>query len=208
MKDSKAREEMDDREKKNRDRESDVELANPGPGLDGIGEEDEVVNEGRVWLKWTRVGFAGLIFLMGLFILFQSFSYGWESRGTPGPGFFPFWVGLLIALTALGWGINEARASIQSQILQDIDPGGIWRVLRIFAAFVVLLIVFEPLGYNISVLLFMLYLTYSLGKDKGPVWVMVVTSLSASFGVYLIFDYGLGVRLPSSILPFLAELGL
>lgn len=206
MTDAKARDEMNDLESQGSTGDTDVELANPG--ADALDHEEEVPHEGRVWLKRTRVGFAGLLFLSGLFILFQSFSYGWESRGTPGPGFFPFWVGLLIALTAFGWGINEARASIESQIPQDLDPAGIWRVLRIFVAFVVFLIVFEPLGYNIAVLLFMLYLTYSLGKGKGPVWVMVVNSLAASFGLYLIFDYGLGVRLPGSIIPFLADLGL
>jgi putative tricarboxylic transport membrane protein len=208
MEDAKKRDAIDAKEAEGFAPESEIELANPGPGFDDHESDEEIAHEGRTWLKWTRVGFAGVLFLLGLFILFQSFSYGWESRGTPGPGFFPFWVGLLIALTAFGWGINEARASIEDQIPQDIDPAGIWRVLRIFLAFVVFLIVFEPLGYNIAVLSFMLYLTYSLGKGKGPVWVMVVNSLGASFGVYMIFDYGLGVRLPGSIIPFLADLGL
>ncbi len=208
MEEATRREGKDDRKAEGLAPESDIELANPGPGFDGRDSDQEFPHEGRTWLKWTRVGFAGVLFLLGLFILFQSFSYGWESRGAPGPGFFPFWVGLLVALTAFGWGINEARASIEDQIPQDIDPGGIWRVLKIFVALVVFLLVFEPLGYNIAVLSLMLYLTYSLGKGKGPVWVMVVNSLGASFGMYMVFDYGLGVTLPGSIIPFLADLGL
>ncbi len=180
------------------------------PATDGalVGEEELVIHEGRQWIRYTRVGFAGLLFVLGLFIFAQSFEFGWESRGTPGPGYFPFWVGLLIALTSFAWGITELRSSIDAQFQQDIDPEGVWRVAQIVAAFAVLLIIFEPVGYNLSVLAFMMYLTYSMGKGKGRIWVMVVTSLAASFGVYLVFVNALGVRLPKSIIPILSELGL
>lgn len=171
-------------------------------------DEVEPLHPGRPWIRYARVGFAGVLFALGLFIFAQSFEFGWESRGTPGPGFFPFWVGLLIALTSLAWGINEFRSSIADQFQQDIDPEGVWRVVQIVVAFAVLILVFEPVGYNLSVLAFMLYMTYTMGRGKGRIWVMVVTSLVASFGVYLIFEHALGVRLPDSIIPLMAQFGL
>ncbi len=177
--------------------------------VDGaLDDEEDLVHPGRPWIRYVRVGFAAVLFLLGVFIFAQSFEFGWESRGTPGPGFFPFWVGLLIALTSLSWGIFEFRGSIETQMQQDIDPDGIWRVVRIVVAFSVLIILFEPVGYNLSVLAFMLYMTYTMSQGKGRIWVMVVTSLVASFGVYLVFEYALGVRLPDSIIPFMAQWGL
>lgn len=65
---------------------------------------------------------------------------------------------------------------------------------------------FVPLGYNLSVLLFMLFLTATMGK--GKVLTNIIVSLVFSFGIYLAFEKILDVPLPSSILPLLAHLGL
>ena len=177
----------------------------------GVAEDSVAAEEvipGRRWIKSTRLAFAAVLFGAGIFLIVQSTTLGYESRGTPGPGFFPFWVGILLSVLAIGWGIGEWRASVNSQVEQDLDPRGEFRVLRIVLAVVGLVLAFETLGYNLSVLALMLYLTFSMGKSRGRAWVNIVVSLAASFGVYLAFEKLLGVSLPDSIIPFMSTIGL
>ncbi len=42
-----------------------------------------------------------LLILFGLFITFQASKFDYMVDGTPGPGFLPFWLGILIAVVAL-----------------------------------------------------------------------------------------------------------
>jgi len=169
---------------------------------------EEQTHPGRLWIKYARVGLAVFLLGIGVFLITQAPGLGYEDRGAPGPGYFPFWVGVLLVVLSAAWGIVELRAPLHSQAEQDLDPRGVWRALRIIVALIVLAAIFQPVGYNLSVLAFMLFLTFTMGQGKGKAWVNVVVSLAASFGVYLAFEKLLGVTLPDSIVPFLAAVGL
>jgi hypothetical protein len=42
--------------------------------------------------------FAGALLLLGLYVVWNALEYGYMRGTTPGPGFFPFWVGLALAI--------------------------------------------------------------------------------------------------------------
>lgn len=169
--------------------------------------QEPVQVEGRAWIKYLRLVLAFVLLLLGIFLSIASRSMGYSGEfGSPGPGFFPFWVGLFLAIVAFFWFLAEFKERINDQIEQDLDPKGIYRVARLLGAMIALTIFFEPLGYNISILAFMLFLTATMGK--GRISTNVIVSLLSSFGVYLFFEKLLDVPLPNSIIPFLAHLGL
>ncbi|CAB4750307.1 unannotated protein [freshwater metagenome] len=169
-------------------------------------DEATVIVEGRAWIRYLRLVLAFLLMAMGLYLISQSGKIGYSDMSGPGPGFFPFWVGLFLSIAAFFWLIAEFRAHKDSQVEQDLDPKGIYRVARLLFSVMALTFCFVPVGYNISVLLFMLFLTSTMGK--GRVVTNVIVSLASSFGIYLVFEKLLDVPLPDSFLPFLAHLGL
>ncbi len=164
------------------------------------------IPEGRSWIRVLRLVLALLLMSIGLYLVSQSGKIGYSDLSGPGPGFFPFWVGLLLSIAAFFWLIAEFRANKDSQVVQDLDPKGIYRVARLLLAVMFLTFCFVPVGYNISVLFFMLFLTSTMGK--GKVVTNVIVSLVASFGIYLVFEKLLDVPLPDSIIPFLSQIGL
>jgi len=161
---------------------------------------------GRAWIKYLRLVLGVLFITLGAYLASQSHKLGYFVDGSPGPGFFPYWIGLFIVVVAFFWTIAEFRENINDQVEQDLDPKGIYRVARLLLSMMALTFFFVPLGYNLSVLLFMLFLTATMGK--GKVLTNIIVSLVFSFGIYLAFEKILDVPLPSSILPLLAHLGL
>ena len=162
--------------------------------------------EGRTWIRILRLVLALLLMSIGLYLISQSGKIGYSDISGPGPGFFPFWVGLLLAIAAFFWLVAEFKANKDSQVEQDLDPKGIYRVGRLLLAVMLLTFCFVPIGYNISVLFFMLFLTSTMGK--GKVLTNVIVSFASSFGIYLVFEKLLDVPLPDSFIPILSQLGL
>jgi putative tricarboxylic transport membrane protein len=164
---------------------------------------------GRRWIKTFRVVFAVVLAAVGLYLLLVSEGLGYLDRtGAPGPGFFPRWVGLILLVLAIAWGIAELRAPISSQVEQDLEPRGWLRSARFLLALVAFVVLLEPVGYVLSSLAFMLFLTFTVGTTRGTWWLNVLVSLAASVGVHLVFVHALGVTLPTSVVPLLADLGL
>jgi len=164
---------------------------------------------GHRWIKNLRVVFAVVMIALGIFLIISSEGLGYLDRtGAPGPGFFPRWVGLILAVLAFFWGISEMRASVDSQESQDLERRGWLRAGRFLVAMVLFAILLVPLGYVLTSLAFMLYLTFTVGRNRGTWWINVIVSLAASVGVYLVFVRVLGVVLPSSPFIFMDVLGL
>ena len=166
----------------------------------------EQLIKGQRWIKVSRVTLAFLLLILGGVINRSSSNFGYNEYGSPGPGFFPFWIGLFLAIGALFWGLIELRNSIDSKVEQDLDPAGKMRVLRILLAMMTLTLLYEPLGYNLSIFGFMFILSSTMAKGSKRVNFLV--ALGASFGVYLVFENFLDIPLPDSILPILSRFGL
>ena len=134
--------------------------------------------------------------LLGIFLatLVTSLGYSLMDALGPGPGFFPFWLSLIgAALT--GVMLTETvrdRSLVDGQILPGRDAaiqGGI--VLVALAAATAL---FEPLGYRLTMLLFIAGLLPALGARSPSA--ILLTALAGSFGVFHVFLYWLKVPLP------------
>ncbi len=148
----------------------------------------------------TRINYIvwGLLVLFGGFVIRESLelSYYGTDFG-PGPGFFSFWLGvLLIALSAVQLVGTYRRpfAALPDGFLPNGD--GLRRMLCIFGALLAALLVMNRLGFSATVLLFCVFLFRTLGRQAW--WVTVVLSLIGSFGLAYIFGL-LQVMLPTGL---------
>jgi putative tricarboxylic transport membrane protein len=133
--------------------------------------------------------------LLAIFVaaLVTSLDYSLTDALGPGPGFFPFWLSLIGAALTVALLIHGVRSPDTDG---DILPTGraalqAGAVLLALAAAAVL---FEPLGYRLTMLVFIAGLLLALGA-RSPA-AIAATALAGSFGVFHVFYYWLKVPLP------------
>ena len=135
--------------------------------------------------------------------LVVSFSYPYKDYLGPGPGFFPVWLslvagGLALALFAQVTWSRKAPFSPGS-VLPEERAGRI-RIFIILGALIGSVALLEPLGFRITLFLFLIFLPLALGMRN---WVIaLIFSLLGSFGVFHVFYYWLKVPLPMGVLGF------
>jgi len=138
-----------------------------------------------------------LVFVaLSVFTIILSFEYPYKDRLGPGPAFFPIWMSIITGALSLAlffqttWGKGGADAA--KKLLPERQ--GAWRIIVILAALLVCLALLEPLGFRISLFLFLLFLPPALGG--GNWWVTLILAAAGSFGVFHVFYYWLKVPLP------------
>ena len=124
----------------------------------------------------------------------------WVSFG-PGPGFFPFTMGVLLLLLSLLWVIEAHRQGYE--VAESVSRR---RTFSIIGSLLVLVLLMEPVGFQLSMLLFLFFHLKVMGRQK---WITtIIVAVVGSFGAFALFNNVLGVRLPVAELPFLQSLGL
>ncbi len=178
--------------------------------------EDEAVSP-----AWSAV-VAALVAVLGVAAVVGSLRLGfWTSIG-PGPGFFPLWLGVILAGLSSVWWVRSVRDLRAARALpaetgrndegrgEDVaggeEPFSWGTVGAILASLLVLASLLDVLGYQLAMLAFLVFHLAVLGR-RG--WLLTgVLSVAGSFGVFVVFTRLLTVNLPASSIPFLAELGL
>ena len=132
-----------------------------------------------------RISWSAL-FLFGVFVIYESLQikyYG--SDFGPGPGFFSFWLGVLVAALSA---IEIVRTfGKRVPLPADFFPtrSGVARIACLLGALVAVVFLLTRLGYSVTMLLFCGFLLRVLGKQ--PWWLTVVLALAGSFGTAYIF---------------------
>lgn len=176
---------------------------------------------------------AGAVFLIfSIAVLIASLEMEYYSSIGPGPGFFSFWLSLLLGGLSLGWIAQElARASpnrrVQGTVSENLHekdqmpdsvsasihattffPRGdsLGRVLSIIGAMLFVGLFMDLLGFQIAMFLFLGFLLLGLGK-AGKLTTLLI-ALVGSVGLFYAFTTWLDVQLPYASIPFLAAIGL
>ena len=92
--------------------------------------------------------FAGILLLLGLYIVWNALEYGYMRGTTPGPGFFPLWVGLGLAILSA---INIIRSVSGAERLdasegKAFDAASLYKALSVFAAIMVFILLTPFIG--------------------------------------------------------------
>lgn len=132
--------------------------------------------------------------LLGLFLaaLVTSLDYSLTDALGPGPGFFPFWLSLIGAVLTVAMLVEDARSQDVTSILPNrqalLQGGAVLVALTVAAALL------EPLGFRLTMLLFIPGLLLALGARSPSA--ILLTAAAGSFGVFHVFYYWLKVPLP------------
>lgn len=151
---------------------------------------------------------AGVLFLVfSLLVMGASWAMEYYSSLGPGPGFFPFWLGCLLALLSAIWIFQTVRAWRRAGDARFLPQGpGLVRVLSIVGALVLLVAVMGAIGFQLSMLAFLGFLLIALGRVNP--WLTLAVAIAGSFGMNYVFKTWLDVQLPAAAIPWLAGMGL
>lgn len=143
----------------------------------------------------------------GIYVTWESRSMTYMSSLGPGPGFFPFWLGLIFAGMSLLWfgQLTLRPADLRKEGFFP-DRGGVVRIISILGALAVLAALMDTLGFQLTMFAFLMFLLITLGRQN--LLLTLALSVVGSFGTYYLFTKYLDVQLPISSITFLHNLGL
>jgi putative tricarboxylic transport membrane protein len=139
---------------------------------------------------------SGLFWLaVAIFAAAQGLSLKLDSLSRPGPGFFPFWGGVVLGVLSVVLIARSLRRGAASRRIRSES----WKPLVVVGALLAYLLLLEPLGFVAVTFLFLLLL-FRLER-RG--WTF--SAVSAALGTvasYLLFQVWLRTQLPTGPLGF------
>jgi putative tricarboxylic transport membrane protein len=142
----------------------------------------------------------------GLFLLVVAALICWGSLRmpfgslrSPGPGFFPFWLGILLGAMSLGLVAESTLAGTGKEIREIVQERVRWH--NVFLVLIALILyggLLDFIGFVIGTFLLMILL---LRYVEPQAWRAVIGwALGGTLGAYAIFDIWMKLRLPKGIL--------
>ena len=122
-------------------------------------------------IRAVEIGVGVVILLFGLVVVFDSYRLGatWGDDG-PQPGYFPFFVGLLICISAaaiLARGWRNSTLSEES----FVSRGELKKILTVLVPTIVYVSLISYLGFYLTSTLYIAYFMWQLGKYP---WIKIV----------------------------------
>jgi putative tricarboxylic transport membrane protein len=139
-----------------------------------------------------------VLLLFAVFVAVESLNLRYYTSLGPGPGFFPFWLAIVLGGLAVGM-LLQATLGRPERAPADFFASrrGYLRMGAVVLALVVTTALLERLGFCLTMFTVYLFLLYALGRQNLILTALV--SLGGSFGVYYLFVRWLQVPLPSGL---------
>ena len=139
--------------------------------------------------------FVFVLLVLGVAISAISWGYGFGSLNLPGPGLYPFFIGVAIAVFSLFILIAELRSGTSKP---PLDPAGARTLALMTLTFCFWILAMPLLGYVVVTLL-ATYAFCKIMKLEGWRKPLAVSAGTALF-IYALFDVWLYVDLPRGLL--------
>jgi hypothetical protein len=173
-----------------------------------MSEGPQVPGTGRAAFrqKSAEVAVAVLFLAIGAVVILDSvrLGIGWQEIHGPRPGYFPFYIGLIICVSAL---VNMARALMVPSAKDKtfVEVGQLKLVLAVLVPTAIYAAAVTWIGIYLASLLFIGFFMRWLGKY--PWWKVLAVSVGAIVAFYLVFEKWFKVPLPKGPLENLLGLG-
>jgi len=144
--------------------------------------------------KSAEIVVAVLFFLIGALVIYDSVRLGWTwGADGPKPGYFPFYVGLIICLSSA---INIVRAALSSADKDRVfvEIGQLKMVLAVLVPTAVYVLLVTWIGIYVASAGFIGFFMRWLGKYRW--WVVAAVSIGTMVAFFLIFELWFQVPLP------------
>lgn len=135
---------------------------------------------------WSGLALGGL----GAYIIVVAASWEYMGQDGPGPGFFPLWYGIVMAVLSLMLMVS----SLASKSGSVIDWSGASSAFATWGAFVLMVATLKAAGFVIgfgALTFFIVLVMY-----RKPLKVAAFTAIGLAAAFYLVFPLALGVQLP------------
>lgn len=151
-----------------------------------------------------------IVVALGIFLAWQGTRLRIDGDFGPGPGFFPFWIGLALAAMGLAWSLRLAFGAA----VADGDDGqeaflppreNLVLVAAAVGALLCFMLLLRPIGFDLAMLALLLAMFFAI--DRSHAVAKVAIAIVASFGVHWVFEALLGMPLPNAAIPALRQLG-
>jgi putative tricarboxylic transport membrane protein len=148
------------------------------------------MSQRRGW-QAAAVAFAALFALFA----FESFQLSLSDALGPGPGFFPFWLGVLGGVLALVLlvQLQQGKTEVGADAIA-LDRTGTRNAALVLAGLIAATAALELAGFRLAMFALLVYLLLVLGVRR---WLAIALFAAAgSFGVFYVFYELLKVPLP------------
>jgi putative tricarboxylic transport membrane protein len=145
----------------------------------------------------------------GVFLLAVAIAICWGSLQmpygelhSPGPGFYPFWLGMLLGAMALGLVVASTLNASEGKDLADILREKVRRnnVLLVLGALILYGALLDLIGFLIGTLLLMVLLLRYV--EPQPWKAVMGWAVGGTLVAYAVFEVWMKLRLPKGILGF------
>ena len=139
--------------------------------------------------------------LVAVFFVRAALGLHYYTPLGPGPGFFPLWLSILLAIlsVAMFWKATFGKPeAMPTDFYANLS--GYLRIGAVVASLVGIIVLMEPLGFCLVMLVFYLFVLAVLGHQHPLVTVII--ALIGSFGVYYVFVHWLATPLPIGLFGF------
>lgn len=139
---------------------------------------------------------AGVVLLLfSAYIGRESLELKFYTTLGPGPGFFPFWLSVLMGLLAANM-LYQATFKDAGPMPEDFYASrvGYLRAIAVCVSMVGVVILMERIGFRWTMALFFAFLLMTLGRPNPADAVLVV--IAGSLGTFRLFNNSLQVPLP------------
>ncbi len=141
-----------------------------------------------------ETGFDIVLLLVGGAVAYVSWGYGFGTLALPGPGLYPFFIGIAIGVFALFTLLAHLKSPPAEALL---DAAGTKTLILMIATFCLWIVAMPLLGY-VTVTLIATYAFCKAMKLEGWRKPVMVSGGTALF-TYLLFDVWLYIDLPRGI---------
>ena len=152
----------------------------------------------KVMMKKADRIAAIVLLLFSEFVVFEASKMTLFDEFAPGYGFFPFWLGILMALLSVLLFVDASRRpAAKDEPAPFPSRPALISVVIILASLGVYAFLMEVAGYILDTFLLVLLLLGVVEKEKWQTTLIVAVLITGI--LYLIFQVLLGVNLPKGI---------
>ena len=153
--------------------------------------------EGRAAFRYksAEIAVAALFFFLGALVIYDSvrLGIGWQEVHGPRPGYFPFYVGLIICVSAAITLVGALLARAESD-KTFVEAGQLKLVLSVLIPTAIYVALVGWIGMYVSSTLFIAFFMRWLGKYRW--WQVAAVSIGTAVAIYLVFEVWFKVPLP------------
>jgi putative tricarboxylic transport membrane protein len=140
-----------------------------------------------------------ILLLLAVHVGYESLALRYYTSLGPGPGFFAFWLALILGGLAVAM-VVQATVGRPEPAPPDFlaDRGGFLRMGAVALSLLMTALLLERIGFRLTMFAVYLFLLRVLGNQRLVTDLLI--AIAGSFGVYFVFVRWLNVPLPTGVL--------